>query len=153
MKKIMVLIFSFGNIKEVISEVKKVINQDTKEIHLCFYHSKEAPETLSSLMGVYLGDKVQKDVENTILEEYFRMKENTTKKIEELIKNTDITIKEKLFINRSTKKMHKYINKNNFDYLIINYLGNEFVSQKVFNNINKEFLNNINIKYKLIDKK
>ncbi|MCF8008975.1 MAG: hypothetical protein K9K32_04340 [Halanaerobiales bacterium] len=153
MKKIMILIFSFGNIKEVINEVKKVINKDTKEIHLCFYHSKEAPETLSSLMGVYLGDKVQKDVENTILKEYFRMKETTTDKITNLIKDSDIKLKEKLFKNRSTKKIHKYIDKNNFDYLIINYLGNKFVSQKVFNNINKEFLDNINIKYRLIEKK
>jgi len=149
MKKTMVLLFSFAKIEDVIEEVENTIDKNTNELHLCFYQKKDVPDTLSSLMGVYLGEKIQKDVENTILKEYFRMKEEITFRFTELAKANDIKVKTQLFRSYSTDKIYDYIHENGIDYLIVNYFKNEFNSQKVYTNIEKQFLDKLDVKYKL----
>ena len=149
MKKTMVLLFSFAKIEDIIEEVENTIDENTIELHLCFYQKKDVPETLSSLMGVYLGEKIQKDVENTILKEYFRMKEEITFRFTELAKTNDINVKTQLFRSYSTDKIYNYIHENEIDYLIVNYFKNEFNSQKVYTNIEKQFLDTLDVKYKL----
>ena len=151
MNKIMVLLFSFANIQMVVDEVVRSINEETTEIHLCFYQNKDIPDTLSSLMGVYLGDRIQKDVENTILKEYFRMKEEITQQFIRIAKNHDIVLKNQLFKSYSNNRICRYIKKHEVNYLIVNYFKNEFNSQKVFANIEKEFLDRIAIKKKLFN--
>jgi len=149
MKKTMVLLFSFAKIEDVIEEVENTIDESTSELHLCFYQKKDVPDTLSSLMGVYLGEKIQKDVENTILKEYFRMKEEITFRFNELAKKNNINVKTQLFRSYSTDKIYNYIHENEIDYLIVNYFKNEFNSQKVYTNIEKQFLDTLDVKYKL----
>ena len=149
MKKIMVLLFSFAKIEEVIKEVKKSIDDSTQEIHLCFYQNKDVPDTLQSLMGVYLGEKIQKDVENTILKEYFRMKEEITQRFKLLSKDNHITVKNQLFKSYSRDEIYKYIKKHDIDFLVVNYFKNKYNSQRVFTDIEKEFLDNIEVEYKL----
>lgn len=149
MKKIMLLLFSFAKIEEVIDQATNSIDEETSEIHLCFYQNKDVPDTLSSLMGVYLGEKIQKDVEHTILKEYHRMKDELTQRFEMLAADKNITVKEQLFKSYSTEKIYEYIDEHDIDYLIVNYFKNQFNSQKVFTDIEEEFLNKLNIQYKL----
>lgn len=149
MKKIMLLLFSFAKIEEVIEETKESIDEETSEIHLCFYQNKDVPDTLSSLMGVYLGEKIQKDVEHTILREYYRMKEELIQRFNIIAKNKNLTVKEQLFKSYSTNKIYEYIDDHDIDYIIVNYFQNQFNSQKVFTDIEEEFLSKLNIKYKL----
>jgi hypothetical protein len=149
MKKIMILLFSFAKIEDVIEEAKNSIDDQTSEIHLCFYQNKDVPDTLSSLMGVYLGEKIQKDVEHTILKEYYRMKDELIQRFNMIAKNKDLEIKEQLFKSYSTNKIFEYIDENDIDFLIVNYFKNQFNSQKVYTDIEVEFLNKLNIEYKL----
>ncbi len=149
MKKIMVLLYSFAKIDDVIEEIENSIEATTEEIHLCFYQNKDVPNTLQSLMGVYLGEKIQKDVENTILKEYFRMKEEITFRIEKIAEDNDIEIVNQLFKSYSRDKIYDYIKKHDIDYLIVNYFKNRYNSQKVYTDIEEQFLNNLDIEYKL----
>jgi hypothetical protein len=149
MKKIMVLLYSFAKIDDVIEEIEKSIEATTEEIHLCFYQNKDVPDTLQSLMGVYLGEKIQKDVENTILKEYFRMKEEITYRIEKIAEDNDIEIINQLFKSYSRDKIYDYIEKHDIDYLVVNYFKNRYNSQKVYTDIEEQFLNNLDIEYKL----
>jgi len=149
MKKIMILLFSFAKIEDVMEEAKNSIDDQTSEIHLCFYQNKDVPDTLSSLMGVYLGEKIQKDVEHTILKEYYRMKDELIQRFKIIAKNKDLEIKEQLFKSYSTNKIFEYIDENDIDFLIVNYFKNQFNSQKVYTDIEVEFLNKLNIEYKL----
>lgn len=151
MKKIMVLLFSFAKIEKVIDEATDLLEDETSEIHLCFYQYKDVPDTLSSLMGVYLGEKIQQDVEHTILKEYYRMKDELIQRFEIISTNKDLTVKEQLFKSYSTDKIYEYIEENDIDCLIINYFKNQFNSQKVFTDIEEEFLNKLDIKYKLFE--
>lgn len=151
MTNIMVLLFSFSKIEEVIKEASNSIEDQTSDVYLCFYQKKNVPDTLSSLMGVYLGDRVQKDVENTILKEYFRMKDEITQRFKLLTSDKDITVHEQLFKSYSTKRIYDYIEEQDIDYLIVNYFKNEYNSQKVFIDIEKEFLSKLDIEYKLFE--
>ena len=130
MKKIMVLLFSFAKIDDVIKEIENSIEEKTEEIHLCFYQNKDVPDTLQSLMGVYLGEKIQKDVENTILKEYFRMKEEITYRVEKIAEENNIKIINQLFKSYSRDKIYDYIAEHDINYLIVNYFKNKYNSQK-----------------------
>jgi len=149
MKKIMILLFSFAKIDNVIKELEDSIEENTEEIHLCFYQNKDVPNTLQSLMGVYLGEKIQKDVENTILKEYFRMKEEITFRITKIAEDNDIQLINQLFKSYSRDKIYDYIEKYDINYLIVNYFKNRYNSQKVYTDIEKQFLSNLDIEYKL----
>ena len=149
MKKIMILLFSFAKIDNVIKELEDSIEENTEEIHLCFYQNKDVPNTLQSLMGVYLGEKIQKDVENTILKEYFRMKEEITFRITKIAEDNDIQLINQLFKSYSRDKIYAYIEKYDINYLIVNYFKNRYNSQKVYTDIEKQFLSNLDIEYKL----
>src|SRR6056297_8904 len=129
MKKIMVLLYSFAKIDDVIEEIENSIEATTEEIHLCFYQNKDVPNTLQSLMGVYLGEKIQKDVENTILKEYFRMKEEITFRITKIAEEKDIQLINQLFKSYSRDKIYDYIEKYDITYLIVNYFKNRYNSQ------------------------
>src|SRR6056297_3676416 len=132
MKKIMILLFSFAKIDNVIKELEDSIEENTEEIHLCFYQNKDVPNTLQSLMGVYLGEKIQKDVENTILKEYFRMKEEITFRITKIAEDNDIQLINQLFKSYSRDKIYDYIAEHDINYLIVNYFKNRYNSQKVY---------------------
>jgi hypothetical protein len=149
MKKIMLLLFSFAKIEDVIEKVENTIDENTEELHLTFFQKKDVPDTLSSLMGVYLGEKIQKDVQNTILKEYFRMKEEVTYRFTEIAEKNNFKVKNKLFRGYSSDQIYNYIHENEIEYLIVNYFKNEFNSQKVYNDIEKEFLETLDVKYKL----
>ena len=145
----MILLFSFAKIDNVIKELEDSIEENTEEIHLCFYQNKDVPNTLQSLMGVYLGEKIQKDVENTILKEYFRMKEEITFRITKIAEDNDIQLINQLFKSYSRDKIYDYIEKYDINYLIVNYFKNRYNSQKVYTDIEKQFLSNLDIEYKL----
>lgn len=149
MKKIMILLFSFAKIEKVIEETKNTLDEQTSEIHLIFYQNKDIPDTLSSLMGVYLGEKIQKDVEHTILREYHRMKDELIQRFNIIAEKKDLKVKEQLFKSYSTDKICQYIEEHDIDYLIVNYFQNKYNSQKVFTDIEEEFFSKLDIKYKL----
>jgi NADPH-dependent curcumin reductase CurA len=152
MQRIMLILFSMGQMSKSIEYSLKLAKEYDSFLYVNFIVQEKIPETLSSLLmhTAYLGKKLRRDMEGILLKEYYRRAEEAVKEIEELAERDKIKLKSEIVKNGSLKYCYQEIIVENIDYLVINYTMDRFMSVQTLDYYINDFLNNLSIPYKII---
>ena len=150
MKKVLLILFSFENLEQVIKHTFKLLNSKDK-LYVTGFIEEEIPDSLNHLISDigFLGKKVTDDVEETIVNEYQDRAEKNLDDIDKQGEDIKAEVDVELLPKEKLSKLKRKLRQGKFDHLIINYTNDEFISEEVLVYPLEELLQEINIPYQL----
>ena len=150
MKKVLLILFNFENLEQVIKHTFKLLNSKDK-LYVTGFIEEEIPDSLNHLISDigFLGKKVTDDVEETIVNEYQDRAEKNLDDIDKQGEDIKAEVDVELLPKEKLSKLKRKLRKGKFDHLIINYTNDEFISEEVLVYPLEELLQEINIPYQL----
>jgi bacterioferritin len=129
-KKIMLVLFSFAELDDVINRAFELLDEDD-ELQVVACIEREVPNSLSALISDvgFLGEKVTNDVKDTIIDEYKERANRNLDAISERGEEEDEDVEVDLL--RSVEEIRERLRQEPIDYLIVNYTNDEFISEEV----------------------
>jgi len=97
----------------------------------------------------YLGEKIQKDVKETIRDKYSNRMDEIQDTIEKRAKKEEVEIELEIINKASLMKGHDLVDNNNIDYIVINYQDDEYISQVFSKYFKQDFIEDLGIPYEL----
>lgn len=151
MKKTMLVILSVAKPEKAIDRAFERAKSKNSKLYVAYFLKKEIPETLkqSMMYSGYLGEKVQKDVKDTIRDKYSNRMEEIQEKIAKRAEAEGVELEEETIKKASLVKGHDLIDKNNIDYIIINYADDQYISQVFSKYFEEDFIEDLSIPYEL----
>ena len=151
MKKVMLVILSVVKPEKAIDRAFQLAKEKNSKLYVAYFIKKEIPETLKKMMmySGYLGEKVQKDVKETIRDKYSNRMEEIQDKIAKRAKEEKIEIEEEVINKASLEKGHDLIEENHIDYIVINYADDQYISQVFSKYFREDFIKDLKIPYEL----
>lgn len=151
MKRIMMVIFSVVKTEKAVDRAFYLAQKNNCRLYAAFFIKKEIPSSLSTLMmySGYLGEKVQEDVKDTIRDKYKNRVKELKEKIEKRARKEGIELETEVIKKASLMKGHDLIEKNNIDYIIINYADDEYISQVFSDYFREDFIEGLTIPHNL----
>ena len=151
LKKVMLAILSVVKPDEAIDRAFKLAKEKNSKLYIALFIKKEIPAPLKKQMmySGYLGEKIQKDVKETIRDKYSNRMDEIQKKIEERAQKEDVEIELKIINKTSLMKGHDLVDKKNIDYIVINYQDDEYISQVFSEFFKQDFIEDLGIPYEL----
>ena len=150
MKKVLLILFSFENLEQVIKHTFRLLNSKDK-LYVTGFIEEEIPDSLNHLISDigFLGKKVTDDVEETIVNEYQDRAEKNLDDIDKQGEDIKAEVDVELLPKEKLSKLKRKLRQGKFDHLIINYTNDEFISEEVLVYPLEELLQEINIPYQL----
>lgn len=123
MRSVVLLIFSLAEVDQLIERSLQLTLEGNHRLDVYFAIEKQMPSTLSSVMGHigFLGDKVQDDVRQAIINNYKARIDDICEDINNAAKKSGVETSISIL---DTKGYEDLFNQNNFDQadmIIINY--------------------------------
>jgi len=120
-------------------------------LYIALFIKKEIPDPLKKQMmySGYLGEKIQKDVKETIRDKYSNRMDEIQDTIEKRAKKEDVEIELEIINKASLMKGHDLVDNNNIDYIVINYQDDEYISQVFSKYFKQDFIEDLGIPYEL----
>lgn len=150
MKKVMLVLFSFAELDEVIDYTFDLLT-DGGDLEVVAFVEEEVPESLTHLISDigFLGDKVTQDVEETIVDEYKDRAERHLKMIEERADCEDCQIDMKVYPKDQLDQVEERLRSGEIDYVVVNYTDDQFISEEVLVYPLDELLDEIDLPYEV----
>ena len=151
LKKVMLAILSVVKSEEAIDRAFKLAKEKNSKLYIALFIKKEIPEPLKKQMmySGYLGEKMQEDVKDTIRDKYSNRMDDIQNEIEERAQKEDVEIELEIINKASLMKGHDLVDKNNIDYIVINYQDDAYISQVFSKYFKEEFIGDLGIPYEL----
>jgi len=149
-KKVMLVLFSFAELDKVINYTFDLLADDGK-LEVVAFVEEEVPNSLSDLISNvgFLGEKVTKDVEDTIVDEYKDRAERHLKMIKERAADEDCRVEMKVYPKDNLEQVEKRLRSGEIDQAVINYTGDQFISEEVLVYPLDELLAEIDLPYEV----
>lgn len=150
MKRVMLILFDFSDLEQVIYTAFKATDKDGK-LEVIAIVNDEVPSSLSDIISQvgFLGEKVTSDVENAIVNEYKTRAKKELNQIAVQGEEKDCTVDVDLVTRNSLEGFKEEIDAEKFDCLVINYTKDGFISNDVLSYDLDSFLEGIKIPYKV----
>lgn len=151
LKKVMLAILSVVKPDEAIDRAIKLAKEKNSKLYIALFIKKEIPDPLKKQMmySGYLGEKIQKDVKETIRDKYSNRMDEIQDKIEKRAKEEEVEIELEIINKASLMKGHDLVDENNIDYIVINYQDDEYISQVFSKYFKQDFIEDLGIPYEL----
>ncbi|HKL75702.1 MAG TPA: hypothetical protein VJ881_06510 [Halanaerobiales bacterium] len=151
LKKVMLAILSVVKPDEAIDRAIKLAKEKNSKLYIALFIKKEIPDPLKKQMmySGYLGEKIQKDVKETIRDKYSNRMDEIQDTIEKRAKKEDVEIELEIINKASLMKGHDLVDNNNIDYIVINYQDDEYISQVFSKYFKQDFIEDLGIPYEL----
>lgn len=132
MKKYMLILFSYGGLKQINKHVKNKLKPEDKLFVRAVKLEKvpKLSEHLISEVGV-LGRKVVNDLEESVVDNYYDNAKNYMKEIKRMAVENGFELDEKLIDHNNLEKLKDEIKQSDFDEIVINFSQNEFASDQL----------------------
>ncbi|GAB6099393.1 hypothetical protein JCM16358_12720 [Halanaerocella petrolearia] len=150
MKKVMLVLFSFENLDQVINRTFKLVEPED-ELYVAGFIEEELPDSLSNLISDigFLGKKVTNDVESTIVEQYQDRANKNLDSIAQQGEETKSKVNVELLAKDELSDIKQQLRAEEVDHLIINYTNDQFISEEVLVYPLDQILQEIDIPYEL----
>ena len=150
MKKVMVLLFSFAELDQVIDHSFNLLNAED-ELEVVAIVGEEVSSSLSHLITDvgFLGDKVTEDVENAVVNEYQERAEKSLERITDRADGNPHSLEVEQLTKISLEELKDKLDHNQIDHLVINYTEDQFLSNEVLDYDFDQFLANIDMPYEV----
>jgi len=151
LKKVMLAILSVVKPDEAIDRAIKLAKEKNSKLYIALFIKKEIPDPLKKQMmySGYLGEKIQKDVKETIRDKYSNRMDEIQDTIEKRAKKEEVEIELEIINKASLMKGHDLVDNNNIDYIVINYQDDEYISQVFSKYFKQDFIEDLGIPYEL----
>ena len=146
MKKYMLVLFSYGDLKKINHHLKKMLREDDKLFvrAVMFEEVPKLSEHLISDEGV-LGEKVVRDLENSVVDIYHDNAENYLEEIREMASQKNFQLDTKLVNDHDLDRLKKEIKAAELDRIFINFSHNAYISDQVKEDEIKNWLEKIEL--------
>ena len=146
MKRYMLILFSYGDLKKINKHMEKIINKNDKVFvrAVMFEKVPKLSEHLISDEGV-LGKKVVRDVENSVVDIYHDNAENYLKELKEIADKKQFELDKKLIDDHDLERLKKEIKAAELDRIFINFSHNEYIADQVKEEEIKNWLKKIKL--------
>jgi bacterioferritin len=148
MKKLMLVLFSFAALDEVIDHSFNLLNQYDK-LEVVAVLEEDLPDSLSKLISQigFLGEKLTNDVKEIIINEY---KNRGTKALESIFQKGEeegYQVGVEQLSKNSLPQLKERLKGSGVDYLIINYTRDQFIANDVLEYKLDDFLSGVELPY------
>lgn len=132
MKKYMLILFSYGGLKEINEYLIKRLSQDDK-LFVRAVMLEGVPKLFEHLISDvgFLGEKVVSDVEDSVVDIYQDNAKDYLEEIKEIAEEKNFKLDKKLVEHHDLDNLKREIKKSDLDGIFINFSHNEFVSNQV----------------------
>jgi len=146
MKKYMLILFSYGDLKKINQHLKKMIREKDKLFvrAVMFEEVPKLSEHLISDEGV-LGKKVVRDLENSVVDIYHDNAENYLEELREMAAEKKFELDTKLVDDHDLDRLKNEIKAAELDRVFINFSHNEYISDQVKEEEIKSWLKKIRL--------
>ena len=146
MKKYMLILFSYGDLKKINQHLKKMIRESDKLFvrAVMFEEVPKLSEHLISDEGV-LGKKVVSDLENSVVDIYHDNAENYLDELRDMAAEKKFELDTKLVDDHDLDRLKKEIKAAELDRVFINFSHNEYISDQVKEEEIKSWLKKIRL--------
>ncbi|TDO84332.1 bacterioferritin [Halanaerobium saccharolyticum] len=146
MKKYMLILFSYGDLKKINEHLEKIISKNDKLFvrAVMFENVPKLSEHLISDEGV-LGKKVVRDLENSVVDIYHDNAKKYLEEIKEMAAKNKFELDTKLVDDHDLEKLKKEITAAELDRVFINFSHNEYISNQVKEEKIKSWLKKIKL--------
>ena len=147
----MLVILSVVKPEKAIDRAFELAKQKNSKLYVALFIKKEIPKPLKTQMmySGYLGEKVQKDVKETIRDKYSNRMTEIQENIEKRAEKECVELEKEIINKASLKKGHDLVDENNIDYIVINYKDDEYISQVFSKYFRQDFIEDLSIPYEL----
>lgn len=132
MKKYMLVLFSYADLKKITEHIKKKLKAGDKLLvrAVMLEEVPKLAEHLISNIGM-LGEKVVNDLEDSVVEMYHDNAENYLKNLEKIAAENNFELDKKLLESSKLAALKEEIKSSDLSALIINFSHNEYVSNQI----------------------
>ena len=146
MRKYMLILFSYGDLKKINKHIKKIVRKNDKLFvrAVLFEKVPKLSEHLVSDEGV-LGKKVVSDLENSVVDIYHDNARKYLEEIKEMATKKNFKLDTKLVDNHDLDRLKKEIKAAELDRVFINFTHNEYIADQVKEEEIKSWLKKIRL--------
>lgn len=132
MKKYMLVLFSYGDLKKINKHIRKIIKENDKLFvrAILFEEVPKLSEHLISDEGV-LGKKVVRDLENSVVDIYHDNAKKYLEELSEIAAEKNFQLDTKLVDNHEVDRLKKEIKAAELDRIFINFSHNAYIVDQV----------------------
>jgi bacterioferritin len=132
MKKYMLVLFSYGDLKKINKHIRKMIRENDKLFvrAILFEEVPKLSEHLISDEGV-LGKKVVSDLENSVVDIYHDNAKKYLEELREIAAEKNFQLDTKLVDNHEVDRLKKEIKAAELDRVFINFSHNKYIADQV----------------------
>jgi len=146
MKKFMLILFSYGGLKEINEHIKKKVSQNDILLvrAVIIENVPKLFEHLISDVG-FLGEQVVSDVEDSVVDIYQDNAKDYLEEVREIAAIKNFKLDPKLIEQHNLVDLRREIEVSDLDEIFINFSDNEFVSNQVKEEEIKSWLKKISL--------
>lgn len=146
MRKYMLILFSYGDLKKINRHLKKIVKKDDKLFvrAVLFEKVPKLSEHLISDEGV-LGKKVVRDLENSVVDIYHDNAQKYLAELKEMAAKNKFQLDTKLVDDHDLDRLKKEIKAAELDRVFINFSHNEYITDQVKEEKIKSWLKKIKL--------
>ena len=146
MRKYMLILFSYGDLKKINKHIKKIVRKNDKLFvrAVLFEKVPKLSEHLVSDEGV-LGKKVVSDLENSVVDIYHDNARKYLEEIKEMATKKNFKLDTKLVDDHDLDRLKKEIKAAELDRVFINFSHNEYITDQVKEEEIKSWLQKIEL--------
>jgi bacterioferritin len=146
MRKYMLILFSYGDLKKINRHLKKIVKKDDKLFvrAVLFEKVPKLSEHLISDEGV-LGKKVVRDLENSVVDIYHDNARKYLEELKEMAAKNKFQLDTKLVDDHDLDRLKKEIKAAELDRVFINFSHNEYITDQVKEEEIKSWLKKIKL--------